>query len=43
MIENVHLNVKKQNQYVEIIKQKIEKHVMIDEIIEQPTAKITAQ
>jgi hypothetical protein len=37
------LNVKKQNQYVEIKLLKLEKHVMIEEIIEQLTAKITAQ
>jgi hypothetical protein len=43
MIENVHLNVKKQKQYVETIKQKIEKNVMIEIIIEQQIAKITVQ
>jgi hypothetical protein len=43
MIENVHLNVKNQKQYVETIKQKIEKNVMIEMIIEQQIAKITVQ
>jgi hypothetical protein len=43
MIENVLLNVKQQNLYVEMAQLKVEKTVMTDEIIELQTVKTIVQ
>jgi len=43
MIENVLLNVKQQNLYVETAQLKVEKTVMTDEIIELQTVKTIVQ